>query len=234
LAIAPPNEDAFLREVDDNLRHDRMVGLARRYGRIAVIVVGALLVLLALGLWWRSYREKQAGGDSEQLVVALAPAGAGGAPDAAALGTLAQSSRKGYRYAALLAQAGEAQRTGDAKGAAGKYEAIAADTGAPQAYRDLATVRAVAAGFDTLPPQTVIARLKPLAIAGNPYFPSAAELTAAAWIKDKHPERAGPLFAAIARDPQAPASLRGRAAGMATALGQAIADPAAPATTLAR
>lgn len=227
MAIAPPNEDAFLREVDDNLRRDRMIGLAQRYGRIAAAAVGVGLLLLALGLWWNSYRAKQAGATGEQYMVALAPTGAGGAPDAKALAALGESSRPGYRYGARLAAAAEAQRAGDAKAAAAKFDAIAADTAAPQAYRDLATIRSVSAAFDTLPPQTVIDRLKPLAVTGSPFFASAAEMTAAAWIKANQPGKAGPLFAAIARDTQAPAALRGRAAAMATAMGQTVDTPAA-------
>ena len=53
-------------------------------------------------------------------------------------------------------------------------------------------------------------------------------MTAVAWLKLDRRDKAAPLFAGIARDAQAPASLRGRAAAMATALGVPVDAPAAP------
>ena len=43
---------------------------------------------------------------------------------------------------------------------------------------DAALVRMTAIELDTLPPQAVVDRLKGLAVAGNPWFGSAGELTA--------------------------------------------------------
>ena len=71
------------------------------------------------------------------------------------------------------------------------------------------------------------AHLKPLAVSGNPWFGSAGEMVAAAYIKMNKPELAGPLFAAIAKDEQVPETIRGRATRIAGALGaDAIAQPA--------
>jgi hypothetical protein len=65
----------------------------------------------------------------------------------------------------------------------------------------------------------VIARLKPLAVPGQPWFGAAGELTAVAWLDQHQPAQAGQLLAAVARDGQAPASIRGRAKRLAAALG---------------
>src|SRR3546814_17664152 len=89
----------------------------------------------------------------------------------------------------------------------------------PEAYRNLALVRQTALQFDSLKPAQVIARMKPLAIVGGPWFASAGEMTAIAYLNDNKPDLAGPLFAAIAKDKDAPASARSRAAQMAVALG---------------
>jgi hypothetical protein len=68
-------------------------------------------------------------------------------------------------------------------------------------------------------PEEVIARLKPLAKPGNPWFGSAGELVAMAYLKQGKKDLAGPLFAAIAKDEQAPRSMRSRARQMAGMLG---------------
>jgi hypothetical protein len=144
---------------------------------------------------------------------------AGGAPDAKALAALEDAGHPGYRAIALLTRAAEASRTGDAKGAAAHYGSIAADSSLAQSYRDLALVRQVALTFDQMPPQQVIDRLKPLAVAGEPWFGSAGEMTAIAYMKMRRPGEAGATFAALVKDKSVPASIKLRARQMAGLLG---------------
>jgi hypothetical protein len=61
--------------------------------------------------------------------------------------------------------------------------------------------------------------LKPLATPGNAWFGSAGEMTAIAYMKLGQDNRAGPIFAQIAKQKELPQSLRGRATQMAGALG---------------
>jgi hypothetical protein len=223
LALTPTDNEAFLREVDENLRRDQMTGLAKRWGRLIGGAVIVLLALLAAFLWWRNHRAEQAGVEGEQLSAVLGDADIGRAqPTDPRLGALATSPRDGYRAMARLTQAGITAKT-DPVAAAANYQAIANDSGLPQATRDLALLRATTIQFDTLPPAEVVARMKPLTVANAPWFGSAGELTAMAYLKMNRKDLAGPLFAAIARDTDAPTGLRGRAAGMATALGQTVA-----------
>ena len=222
MALTPTENEAFLREVDENLRRDQMTGLARKWGTVGAMIVGLFLIGLAAFLWWRNHQAEQAGQEGEQLVQELAAAEVGSAsPTDQRLTDLANSPRDGYRALAKLTQAGLTAKN-DPAGGAKAYQAIADDKDMPQAMRDLATVRAVTLQFDSMAPADVIAKLKPLAVASNPWFGSAGELTAMAYLRMNRKDLAGPLFAAIARDNDAPVGLRGRAAGMATALGQDV------------
>ena len=73
----------------------------------------------------------------------------------------------------------------------------------------------------------MIDRLKPLAVPGNPWFGSAGELVGMAYLKQNNTALAGPLFAAIARDKDAPETLRNRVRQLAGLLGvDAIDDTA--------
>ena len=65
----------------------------------------------------------------------------------------------------------------------------------------------------------MIDRLKPLATPGNPWFGSAGELVAMAYLKQGKQDLAGPLFAAIAKDEDVPQTLRSRTRQMAGLLG---------------
>ena len=129
------------------------------------------------------------------------------------------SGHSGYAPLARLSQAANLVTAGDTAGATRAYDAIAADTSAPQPIRDLATVKAVRLGFDALPPATVISRLKTLSVPGNPWFGVAGEMTAIARLKQNQPALAGALLADIARDTTLPPTLRGRAQQLGQSLG---------------
>jgi len=160
----------------------------------------------------------------------LATATGGGTPDAKQLDALTKASQPGYRASALLVQAGTASRKGDTKGAIALYGAMVADTGLDQPYRDVALIRQTALEFDSLKPQQIVDRLKPLAVEGAPWFGSAGELVAIAYMKMGKNDLAGPLFAGIAKDANVPQSIRSRARQMAGLLGiDAVESPADPA-----
>src|SRR3546814_21032509 len=93
------------------------------------------------------------------------------------------------------------------------------DTRLAPPFRDLALIRQTALEFDTLKPQEVVDRLKPLATEGNPWFGSAGEMVAIAYMKMRKPELSGPLFAAMSKDRSVPETIRTRAVQMAGLLG---------------
>lgn len=220
MAVTPQNNEAFFREVDDELRREQLTSIWQRWGRILVgaIIVG--LIALAGFLWWQHSRKEAAGRDGEALISALETAERG-QPQAAlpALGKLQSSGLPGYRAASALAVAALQVQKGDEKTALASYKAIAADTAVASPFRNLALIRATAIEFDRIAPAEVVSRLKPLAVAGNPWFGSAGEMTAVAYLKMNRPDLAGPLFGAIAKDTHVPDTLRNRAMQVAGALG---------------
>jgi hypothetical protein len=220
LALTPQNNDAFFREVDEELRREQLTSFGRRYGRAVLIAVAVALAALAGFLYWQHHRAKEAGLDSEALSGALADLGQGKTgPAKVQLDRLAGSSREVYRASARLTLAAAAAERNDLKGAAQQFAAVAADGDIPAPFRDLALIRQTALEFDTLPPAQVISRLAPLAVAGNPWFGSAGEMVAVSHLKLNQPAKAAPIFAAIARDATVPETLRSRSARVAAVLG---------------
>lgn len=232
MALTPQNEDAFLREVDEELRRDQLGTFWRRYGRLLVVAV--LLALAAFGgfLYWQHQRNQSAGAEGEQMAAVLADLGQG--KDAGVtpkLDTLAASDHGGYRATALLTKAALAIDKGDTKTAIAQYKIIADDAKLAQPFRDLALIRQTTLEFETLPAATVIERMKPLAVAGNPWLGSAGELLATAYARNKQPQLAGQIYGAIAKEESVPETLRARATRMAGQLGvDAVAQPAPAAT----
>lgn len=211
--------NVLLREVDEALRQDEMADLFRRHGKTAIAVVTAGLLGLAGYLWWDNNSKADEGKRGEQLVVALDSIGAGNLGGAEKQLKPLAESEGANAFAAKLMRAGialEQNRSGEAQAI---FAAVAADADAPQPYRDLATIREVAVGFDAMKPEQVVTRLKPLATPGKPWFGPAGELLGLAYMKQGKPELAGPLFAQISRDKEAPESLRRRTGQMAGLLG---------------
>ncbi len=224
----------FLREVDDALRGDEMLSAFQRWGKVAIIAVVVLLAGLASFLFWQQHKHQAAAKQGEQLTIALDDVQGGRLGDSATkLSALVGDSNDGTKAAAQLMQAGIALEQGKSADAVKLFDAIAADENAPQPYRDLAAIRAVATSFDAMKPEDVVTRLKPLAEPGKPWFGSAGELVGLAYLKQGKNNLAGPLFAAISRDKDVPDTLRARTRQMAGLLGvDAIDDVARAANTL--
>ena len=219
-------DDVLIREIDDAVRQDDALQFARRYGPVIGGVVLAGLLGLGGYLLWDNNRESRMEAQSETLISALDLAGANDFRSAGeTVAPLIAEGGPAARAAARFIQAGAALEAGNENQAAEIFAAIAADTSAPQALRDLARVREVSVTFDRLRPQDVIARLRDLAVPGNPFFGSAGELTAMAQLEAGNRAEAGRLFAAIAQDEAQPETLRSRARQMAGLLGvDAIVD----------
>jgi hypothetical protein len=220
LAIKPVDNESFYREVDEELRRDQMKTWWQRRGKL--VIAGIVLILAAIGgfIWWQNQQQVKAAERSQTLLGAYDDiAGRNKAAATAKLDQLAKEGSEGHRAAALLTKADLAIEANDLKGAAGLFRQVAEDKDLAQPYRDLATVRRTAVEYDSLSPQAVVERLKPLAVAGQPWFGSAGEMLAVAYIRLNRPKEAANLFAAMAKDKKVPETLRSRATQMAGALG---------------
>lgn len=220
MALPPDSSDTFLREVDENLRRDQLRDMAKKYGWL--LIAGLVLFLAAIGGWlyWQERQRAEAAEKSEVLAQLYTDIGSGKLANVPQrLDALADDSRGAVRASALFTRAAVALEQNDRSAAITQYREIASDDELPTAYRDLAQIRATALEFDALKPEQVIARLKPLASPGNPWFGSAGELTGMAMIKQGRRNEAGRLFAAIAADREVPDSIRARSVQIAGTLG---------------
>lgn len=222
LALPPSDttDEAFLREVDENLRADQLIELWRTWGRWAIAAVVGALVIFGGYLLYSSYSQSVAAKQGEQLDKAIEDLGKNKAGDAdPVLKTLATSGRPGFSVTARFTQADELLNKKDNKGAAAKLGEIANDSSVAQSFRDLALIRQIYAEYDSLKPDQVIARLKLLATPASPWFGSAAELVAASYLKLGKRDEAGKLYGQIANNENVPPSIKQRAVQMAGLLG---------------
>lgn len=234
MALTPdtPNE-AFLREVDENLRRDRMETFAKIYGKWLIAAVVLFLAAVGGYLFWQNKQQERAAAQTEELTSIYNDIGAGKVDSAKKqLQPLENAGNDVVRALALLTEAAIALDSNDRATALAKYRAVSGDGGLPDPYRNLALIRSTALEFDQMKPDDVVARLEPLTKPGEPWFGSAGELTAMAYLKQGQKDKAARLFAAIANDRQVPDTIRTRAAQIAGTLGidasAAIPQPAQP------
>lgn len=209
----------IFREIDEELRRDNLLKLWARYGRY--VIVAAVLAVLVVGLVvaWRDHQLALRQAQSARYTAALALLREGKNAEAAKLfGTIAGEGG-GYAVLASFERAEALAKAGDKKGAAAVYEQIAGSAAQPEVFRDLATLLAAFDEFPTADPKGLAERLAPLTAKGNPWRPSALELTALARAKAGDRPGALALYKQLADDPSTPQGLRARAAEMAAALG---------------
>ena len=220
MALPPDSSETFFKEVEENLRRDQFQSFFKTYG--AWIAAAVVLFLGAVGGWiyWEQRQQQQSAAQSEEMHAVfgdIADQQLKTVPQR--LDELDDSSNDIVKASAILAQAALALDKNDRPAAISKYRQIAGDESLPQAYRDLGTIRVTALEFDAIAPEQVIARLQPLAKAGNPWFGSAGEMTALAYLKQGKKTEAGRMFAAVAADRQVPRTIRSRAVQIAGTLG---------------
>lgn len=220
MAIKPRDADTFVKEVDEELRKDRVNQFVARYGWWLLAAIVLLLGAIAAFIWWHGRQEARAAEQGQQLLDALQSIESGNRGAASPkIAQLAASEVDSYRVAALFARASNQAEAGQGQAAVATLRSIAENDDFAEPYRQAALIRQTALEFDRLQPQVVIRRLGTLARPGQPWFGSAGEMVGIAHLKMRRPDLAGPLFQRIGRDEAVPPSIRTRAIQMAGSLG---------------
>ena len=220
MAIKPKENEAFYREVDEELRRDQALQTWERY-RWA-IVGGFVLLIAAIGgfIWWQNHRQAQTAAQGEALTGVVEDMQKGAYRGTATrIGELEKSGNDTYRGLGLISRANLLAQQGDNAGAARILGQVAADDDIPEEVRNAALVRQTLIEYAGLQPAQVIQRLRPLVQRGNPFHGTAGELTAHAHLRAQQPQQAGQVFKGIAEDDTVPESIRSRAVQMAGGLG---------------
>ncbi len=208
-----------MREVDEAVRQDEVSTFAKKYGW--PLGIAFVLAIAAYGgyLLWQNQTESALEERSEQLVMAMDELDASNLSIADAELEALSEGTDGVAAAAAMLRAGIAMEQDRAADAVVLFDRVANNTELPSEMRDVAAIRSVSAQYDQLDPQVVIDRIGPLAQPGSPYFGSAGELVAHAYLAQGKPEQAGPLLVSLAQNEDVPQSIRGRTRQLAGSLG---------------
>ena len=208
----------IFREIDEELRRDNLLKLWSRYGRYIIAIALFALVVAGGFVAWRDHQLSERRAQSTRYAGALTLAREGKEADAVKVFAAIAHEGGGYAILAAFEEAALLAKSGDREAAVAAYDRIAAASEFDSDLRGLAVLLSVMQRMPEADAQTTIDRLAPLTASGNPWRPSAIELTALARLKLQDKSGALALFKSLADDPATPQSLRARAAEMATAL----------------
>ncbi|MEO1191477.1 MAG: tetratricopeptide repeat protein [Pseudomonadota bacterium] len=212
--------DVF-REVEEDLRTEKLKSLAKRWGPFV-----AIAIILAIGgvAGYTYYEEQQVEARqaaSESFADALAQARTGEAD--AALTLLDEEAREGdggFQILAAFAAAEVRSENGEVPTAIDGWRALADNTAAGQPLRDVARLLAVMHAMDEGEAADLLeGELAPLAESSRPLSYLARELTALLALRQGELDRARSILTELSDDPESPVGLRGRATQLLDSLG---------------
>lgn len=212
-------------EVEEELRAERAEKLLKKYGW--ALVSGAVLIVLAVAGWqgWNWWQARQDAAAATRFVAAMNVAdsagmnAAGQRVAATDFQALTDVSPEGYRTLARLRAAALKAQAGDLADAARLWDEVAADQSADPLLRGLANLLWAQHRLDSADPDIVAARLKALALPGNPWQSLAEEQLAVLDLRQGKKDAAKTELRKLAQNATAPSGVRERAAGMLAQLG---------------
>lgn len=209
--------DVF-REVDEEVKREQYLKLAKRFGPYLIAAAVALVVATGAVVGWRDYQKRTREADGARFAAAIEVLAKGERAKAAdAFADLAKDGSTGYRALAGLQRAAAVGAT-DAKQAVEIYDGIAKDSSLPELLRSLAALRAAMMQADSVDAKDVLARLEPLLGETSPWRFLARELKAVVEIRGGNDKAAIETLKGLVDNPQAPSGIRGRAAQLLAAL----------------
>ncbi len=205
-------EDALLREVDEELRREQLEKLWKRYGNWFIAFSFGIVAAVAGYKGWQYYQTKQAQAAGEAYASALDLLVTGKQEEGRLkLTALAEGSHKGAAALARLKLAALDAKAGKIKDAIALYEKVEKDESLDLPLRNAARIRHAWLIVDTADHESLKKLLGGLDVPGSPWRAAAWEILAlSAW-------RAGDLKTArnlaekILLDPETPPGARQRA-----------------------
>lgn len=226
------DSETLFQEVEERVRQDRFVAMAKRWGPW---VLGAFVaMLLGIGGWqaWKSVQENAAREQADAFATAQVQARSGEADAAkAAFEAMSTEGPQAYRVMAMMEHAGVLEAEGDLQAALAGFDA-AAEAARDPLMKQTAQLRAAYIVADTQDFQALQTRLTPLTEADGQISFLARELLAVEAWEAGNADLARSTLNTLTLAFDAPESVRQRAQLALSVLGPGD-EPAAPAPAAA-
>lgn len=205
--------DEFLfREVDEEVRRQKIQDLWNRWGNLFVAVSLVVIVLVAGYKGWQYWEIKRSEEAARAYFAAIDLASQGKSGEAAKkFGEVTSGGHSGYGFLARMNMAAELAAAGKANEAVKAYDEIAAASSAEPNLRNAARIRAALLLVDTASREEIIKRVADLGKPDNVWRNQAREILALAAYRANDYAEADRLMNEIVLDQESPPNLRQRA-----------------------
>ena len=221
-------QDNIFREVDEELRSDRMRALWRRFAPFVIGAAVAVVAIVAVNEGWTWYHSNNAAASSDELYKAFDLVEGGDLAAATTqLDAVIANGSGSYPVLAEFRKAGILAREGKTAEAVAAYDKLAKEQSNPR-LRELALVLAGTLMVDVGTLADVQARVETIATDGNALRNAAREALGLAQYKAGDLRAAQANFEAVVNDPLTLSATRNR---MGFYLAQLLAEGATPPST---
>lgn len=211
------NTDSFIEEVTEEVRRDRLFGLIRRYGWIAVVAVIAIVGAAAFNEVQKSKVRAAAEETGDVLIAAVASSDA--EARVAALSELTTDSPNAQVVSDMLLATHQIEIGSDEAAAATLSNITTNELDTPEIYRQIAAFKAVLANAKETSVADRRLALEALAGPGMPLALSAQEQLALLSLEEGDVDGAISQLQALIQDAAVTSGLRNRASQLIVALG---------------
>lgn len=220
--------DHFMREVQDEMRRERLAHIWDRYG-VFILTAAVLLILGVASYQYAQYSSRVARDAAGVQFESAARLAAQGKVEEArkAFEGMIKDAPPGYGTLARLRNAGAFAAEGKRDEAVAAYDAVSKDASADPLLRDYATLQAALLRLDVADWTEMQNRLKDLTNENNAWRALARELLGLAAMKAGNQDEARKAFEQILADTGVPPSTAERARIMMTILTEASLTKAA-------
>ena len=208
--------DPLLREIDEELKQERLFKLWKNYGYYAIAGAAAFVIGIAAIKGWQSYSLKIRMEQGEIFAAAQESAIKKHSDDAlVALQTLARDASQGYAMLARFRTAALMGEKGDTSAAVNIFSSLANDDSIDQVYQELAVVLGALQELNnTEGSSKLIERAKSLAQSEGVWRHNAREIEALAALANGKNTVANGIFKELSNTAGIPQGIRARALEM--------------------
>lgn len=199
--------DAFIREVDEDLRQKQLHNLWKKFGKFIIgIAVGIVLIVAGRSIY--SYMSESK--FNEQAIAFSNAISLNENEISSALDPVIASDVDGYEIVATFKKAELAVNADDKAGAVAILDNFIASASVAQVYKDMANIQAAILELDTASVDAIRGRLSLILNGGTPFQFLAAELVALSELNAGETDAAIARFEALVGNVEAPGSIKGR------------------------
>lgn len=210
--------DLLIREVDEDVRRDKLNDLWKRYGRYVIGAAVGIVLAVAANSGWQAYLDQKESAISDAYQVALDEASVEGADVASIWAEVAPNLEGGYVALAGFNEAAALSKAGKFEEAVIVYDRIGQAAEANDDLKGLAQLLAARIEMEVKKLPEARGRLALLAADGSAWKFSAQETLALIDLMEGNNEGAYEKYLALSLEPIAPQSITARAREMVDSL----------------